>query len=100
MYGVDVGIRSASVFQGLVECETPFDRDHLGEAAGKLLGPIPDTTTEIQGCAIVCFVTKQALNYPGLSTESEISGSHREAEVLHHVWPEDRGFDVLPIPGD
>jgi len=34
MYGADVGIRSASVLQCLVECLAPFDRDHSGEAAG------------------------------------------------------------------
>ena len=98
--GTDVGMRGASRLQRLVECMAAFDSVHPWKIAGELLGPIANTTAKIENRAIVLDPAQQAPDDSDLPTETKIARTHRKAEAIHHVWPEDGRFDALPIPVD
>jgi hypothetical protein len=97
VYCTDVGIQGTSLLQHLVERTAAFDGDHSREAASKLLGPIPNTTSEIENRAIVLYATKQVPYDLGFCLKTKIACTHRKTEAIHHVRPEDRGLGILPI---
>ena len=72
MDGVDVGVWSASPFQGLEKSAAALDCCHRRESTREALRPNTDAAAEIEDRTVLLHVTSQSFNDPGFRPKAEI----------------------------